>query len=253
MNTKEIKKNGFKFTSSLIRNSFRNPSINKFIFTGLLTGVIGLTHAQVNNSMLIKSDTSSVIEEKLVALALQGPEAKNLEHQNKINEYTLKNAQNQWMNILAVSLNYNDQSFSKTPTTSYVYPKYFFGLTIPLGTLLSRTQVKSAKESIEMGKNNQEILKRNIREEVLTKYREYKANSQLIAIQSELVNDVQAELAQTEEKFRKGTVTIDTYNAAQKGNNSEMATLINLKLQQEIKKLEIERIIGVKLETVTNR
>jgi outer membrane protein TolC len=150
-------------------------------------------------------------------------------------------------------LNYNDQSFSKTPTTSYVYPKYFFGLTIPLGTILSRTQVKSAKESIEVGKNNQEILKRNIREEVLTKYREYRAYSQLIAIQSELVNDVQAELAQTEEKFRKGTVTIDTYNAAQKGNNSEMAALINLKLQQEIKKLEIERMIGVKLETVTNR
>jgi outer membrane protein TolC len=126
-------------------------------------------------------------------------------------------------------------------------------LTIPLGTILSRTQVKSAKESIEVGKNNQEILKRNIREEVLTKYREYRAYSQLIAIQSELVNDVQAELAQTEEKFRKGTVTIDTYNAAQKGNNSEMAALINLKLQQEIKKLEIERMIGVKLETVTNR
>jgi outer membrane protein TolC len=87
----------------------------------------------------------------------------------------------------------------------------------------------------------------------LTKYREYRAYSQLIAIQSEMVNDVQAELAQTEEKFRKGTVTIDTYNAAQKGNNSEMATLINLKLQQEIKKLEIERMIGVKLETVINR
>ena len=253
MNTKETKRNGLKFTSSLIRNSFRNPLYNRFFFTCLLTCVMGLTYGQVNNSMLIKSDTSSIIEEKLVALALQGPEAKNLEHQNKINEYTLKNAQNQWMNLLAVSLNYNDQSFSKTPTTSYVYPKYFFELTIPLGTILSRTQVKSATESIEMGKNNQEILRRNIREEVLTKYREYRAYSQLIAIQSELVNDVQAELAQTEEKFRKGTVTIDTYNAAQKGNNSEMATLINLKLQQEIKKLEIERMIGVKLETVTNR
>jgi outer membrane protein TolC len=253
MNTTELKQKGSTNISTLISRSFRKISINKFTLTILLTGITAITNAQVNNSMLIKSDTNSVIEERLVALALQGPEAKNLEHQNKINEYTLKNAQNQWMNLLAVSLNYNDQSFSKTPTTSYVYPKYYFGLTIPLGTILSRTQVKSAKESIEMGKNNQEILRRNIREEVLTKYREYRAYSQLISIQSELVNDVQAELAQTEEKFRKGTVTIDTYNAAQKGNSSEMATLINLKLQQEIKKLEIERMIGVKLETVTNR
>ena len=110
-----------------------------------------------------------------MALALQGPEAKNLEHQNKINEYTLRNAQNQWLNLLAVSANYNDQSFAKNNNVGYVYPKYFFGLTIPLGTILSKTQVKSAKESIQMGKNNQEILRRTVREEILTKYREYKA------------------------------------------------------------------------------
>jgi outer membrane protein TolC len=253
MNTKETYKTGIKNNNSLIRKTFGNPIVNRILFTSFLSVTLVISQAQVNNAILLKSDTSSAIEERLVALALQGPEAKNLEHQNKINEYTLKNAQNQWMNLLAVSLNYNDQTFSKSPTTTYVYPKYFFGLTIPLGTVLSRTQVKSAKESIEMGKHNQEILKRNIREEVLTKYKEYKAYSQLIAIQSELVNDVQAELAQTEEKFRKGTVTIDTYNAAQKGNSSEMAALINLKLQQEIKKLEIERMIGVKLETVINR
>jgi len=198
----------------------------------------------------IRADTSNIIEERLVALALQGPEAKNLEHQNKIAQYQLKNAQNQWMNLLAISANYNEQSFAKTTNTQFVYPRYFFGVTIPLGTILSKTQVKSAKESVEIGKNNQELLRRSIREEVITKYKEYKAYSQLITIQSELVNDVQAQLAQIEEKFRNGTVTIDTYNAAQKGNNNEMAALINLKLQQEIKKLEIERMIGVKLETV---
>lgn len=233
--------------------SLPNHLFYKFILIGVLTISFCTANAQMNGSPLIKTDTSSAIEERLVALALKGPESKNLEHQNKINEYTLRAAQNQWLNLLTVSANYNDQSFSKTPTTNYVYPKYFFGLTVPLGTILSKTQVKSARESIEIGKNNQELLRRNIREVVLTKYKEYKAYGQLIAIHSELVNDVQAELAQTEEKFRKGTVTIETYNAAQKGNNSELATLINLKLQQDIKKLEIEKIIGVKLETVLNR
>ena len=51
----------------------------------------------------------------------------------------------------------------------------------------------------------------------------------------------------------RGTATIEDYNNAQKGNNTELATLINLKLQQDIKKLEIEKMIGVKLETVINR
>lgn len=225
----------------------------KRILPFLLLFTVATAGAQKKGSFQLRTDTSTVIEERLVALALQGPEAQNMEHQSKINEYTLRNAQNQWMNLLAVSLNYNDQTFAKPTTASYVYPKYFFGLTIPLGTLLSRTQVKSAKESIEMGKNNQEQLRRSLREDVLTKYKEYKAYSDLIAIQSQLVNDVQAEVVQTEEKFRLGTVAIDVYNGAQKRNSSEMAILINLKLQQDIKKLEIEKLIGVKLESVLNR
>ena len=208
--------------------------------------------AQKGNTSLINADTTSAIEEKLVQLALQGPEAKALEHQNKINDYQLKSAQNQWLNLLALSANYNDQSFTKTPTTNYVYPKYFFGLTVPLGTILSKTAVKSARESIEIGKNNQEILRRTIREQVLTAYKEYKAYNELISIQGELVNDVQAELVKAEEKFKNGTITIEAYNIAQKSNNSELAALINLKLQRDLKKLEIEKMIGVRLETVLN-
>ncbi len=228
--------------------------IYKFIFSAVLIFISFIINAQkTSSSSLSKTDTSSVIEEKLVALALQNPEVKNLEHQSKINEYTLRNAQNQWLNLLTFSINYNDQTFAKNPTTSYIYPKYYFGLTIPLGTVLSKTQAKSARESIEIGKNNQELLRRTIREDVLTRYREYRAITELINIQNELVNDVQAELVQTEEKFRKGTATIEAYNTAQKGTNHELAALINLKLQHDIKKLEIEKIIGVKLETVLNR
>jgi outer membrane protein TolC len=242
----------FEPGSVTVASFLKKYAAARWFFSGALLFSFCIATAQ-KNTPSFRTDSISAIEEKLVALALQGPEAKNLEHQNKINQYTLRNAQNQWLNLLAVSANYNDQSFAKNNNTAYVYPKYFFGLTVPLGTILSKTQVKSARESIEMGKNNQEILRRNVREEVLTKYREYRAYSELIAIQSQLVNDVQAQLVQTEEKFRKGDVTIEAYNTAQKSNNTEMAALINLKLQQDLKKLEIERMIGVKLETVLYR
>jgi outer membrane protein TolC len=212
-----------------------------------------LSVAKAQKTLNIVKDSSSYIEEKLVQLALQGPEVQNTAHLTKINEYQLKSAQNTWMNLLAFSLNYNDQTLSKsTATTAYVYPRYFFGVTVPLGTILSRTAVKSARENIEIGKNNAELLKRSIREQVLTAYKQYMAYSQLIAMQSELVNDVKTQLAQVEEKFRNGTISIEAYNLAQKNNNAEMANLISLKLQQDLKKLEIEKLIGVKLETVLN-
>lgn len=198
-------------------------------------------------------DTSSAIEEKLVQLAWQGPEMQKISHQTMISEYQLKSAQNAWMNLLAFNVNYNELTFQKNTPTTYVYPRYNLGFTIPLGTIFSRTAVKSAKENIEIGKDNTEETKRTLREEVLTAYKQYIAYGQLIAMQSELVNDEKTQLAQTEEKFRNGTISMDVYNSAQKNNNIEMAALINLKLQQDLKKLEIEKLIGVKLESVLRK
>lgn len=218
-------------------------------FSILLCSVLPIKRIEAQTNA---ADTS--IEERLVQLALQGPEMQKTDHLSKINEYQLKSAQNTWMNLLTFSLNYNEQTLAKTTAqTAYVYPRYFFGLNIPLGTILSRTGVKSARENIEIGKENAEITRRNIREQVLTAYKQYVVYSQLITMQSELVNDVKTQLVQSEEKFRNGTISLDAYNAAQKVNNGEMAALINLKLQQDLKKLEIEKMIGVKLETVLRK
>ncbi len=110
------------------------------------------------------TDSIARIEQKLVDLALNGPLMDASLHQSKINEYQLKAAKNTWINILSLSANYNDQSFKKQagPNT-YIYPKYFFGLTIPLGTILSQTQIKLAREQISFSFDNQEELKRNIK------------------------------------------------------------------------------------------
>lgn len=214
-----------------------------FLFFGTVAGA----------QRLNPSRDSAAIEEKLVELALNGPLFKASEHQARIDAYRLKSEQNDWMNLLAFSLNYNDQSLSKNPSPmpgTIVYPKYFFGLTVPLGTILSRTDVKAAKESVEIGKLNREELKRTIRAEVLTKWKQYRAYSELVALESEMLIDVEAQLKQTEDQFRNGTISIEAYNTAQRGRNDERARLINLKLQQDLIRVDIERIIGTSLDTV---
>ena len=72
------------------------------------------------------------IEKKLVALALKSPTYSISNHNNKIYEYELKKVKNSWLNLLTISINYNDQTFAKSSTqATYVYPKYYFGVTIP--------------------------------------------------------------------------------------------------------------------------
>ncbi len=206
-----------------------------------------------NEAARLTNDTADGrIEAKLVELALNGPLFLASVHQNKITEYQLRGAKNAWMNLLSVSANYNDQTFAQT-TQAYVFPKYLFGVTIPLGTLLSRTEVKAATEQVQISKINQEQLRRNIRADVLGKWKQYRLAASLIALGNEMLSDVDAALLQSEEKFRNGTITIEVYNASQRSKNDELAKLLNLRLQQDLLKLEIEKMIGTTLESVVRK
>lgn len=206
-----------------------------------------------NRVMTEPLDTA--VENRLVALALNGPEYDASKHQSRINELDLRKTKNTWLNLLTISTNYNDQSFAKPANAqggaTYVYPKYFFGVTIPLGIIFSQgTQVKAARETIAYGKDQQELLARRIRADVLTKYRQYKNYASLVQLQGELINDVLATSAQAEDNFKKGTITVETYISTQRATNDELAKNMTLRLQQDMIRIEIERIIGVSLDEV---
>jgi len=199
------------------------------------------------------SDT--VNENRLVALAMKGPQYDASLHQIKINEYDLRRAKTSWLNLLTISTTYNDQTFAKpvTGTTgqpTYVYPKYYFGVTIPLGIIFSQgTQVNIAREAIANTKDQQEILSRTIKAEVLSKYKEYKHVATLIQMEGELINDVQAVATQAEENFKNGTITVDAYIGAQRAKNEELIKILNLQLQEDQIRIDLERIIGIPLES----
>ncbi len=201
-------------------------------------------------------DPETVVENKLVELALQGPQYLASDHQIKISESQLSLAKRSWLNLLAVSANYNDQTFAKQQQTTngstpYIYPKYFFGLTIPLGVIFNLgPQIRGAREGVEVTKKNQEELAREIKADVLSKYKQYKNYGELIGLQNAIVVDQQAAFTQTEKKFKDGIISIEQYNQANRSYNDELAKKLNLQLSQDLVKIAIEKIIGVNLETV---
>jgi len=194
----------------------------------------------------------TIMENRLVQLALAQPNYEQTMHQQKIFEYQLKKQRNAWLNLLTLSTTYNDQSFAKPEnngTTAYVYPKYFIGVNIPLGLIASNgTDVKITKESELIAKSQQQELAKQIRASVLINYKEFKANEKLLAIQNQVVDDEQANYLQVEQNFKNGTATLDAYNEASKKYNDEQVKIINLQLQQDLIKVELERLIGRKLE-----
>lgn len=205
------------------------------------------------SALFQKTVNDTVIENRLVQLALAQPLYQQAESQNKILDYQLRKQRNTWLNLLSLSTTYNDQSFTKTTrnttTTAYVYPKYFLGVTIPLGLIVSNgTDVKITRQSQVIAKEQQQELAKTIRAEVLKNYKQYKANEKLLAIQNQVLDDEQANFLQVEQKFKIGTATLDVYNDASKKYNDQSVTVINLQLQQDLIKVELERLIGIRLE-----
>lgn len=226
-------------------------------FTGVQAQRKGLYRSKADSLAYLKTlNQDSLIEERLVALALNGPQYEASDHQIKIAENQLVKARRSWLNLLALSANYNDQTFAKAPTTTagspaYVYPKYFFGLTIPVGVIFAMgPEIKIARQGVAVSKNTQEELARTIRMDVLSKYLQYKNFNELLSLQNTVMVDEQASMEQTEKKFKNGTVTIEQYNTVNKVYNEDVAKKLNLQLQQDLIKLEIEKMIGTRLENV---
>src|SRR5689334_14947862 len=112
-------------TNQKMKDLFRtreNKTLMKFFIIPMFLLLHEGTKAQGQ-----RTPADSVIEERLVDLAIKGPEYEKVEHQSRVYEYQLKAARNQWMNFLTISANYNDQTFAHNQNnTAYVYPKYFF-------------------------------------------------------------------------------------------------------------------------------
>jgi outer membrane protein TolC len=194
----------------------------------------------------------SLIQERLVQLALAGPEYSVSTHQINFADYNLIRAKRSWLNLLSISADYNDQTFAKTNNQlGYVYPKYFFGLTIPIGLFFTMgPDIAKERESVAIAHDNQEQLGRSIRAEVLGKYAQYKSYGYLIAVQTNVVDDEEALRKQVEKSFQGGTLTIEQYNLANKLYGEDLTKKLNLQLQQELIKIDLEKYIGVSLESV---
>ena len=86
--------------------------------------------------------------------------------------------------------------------------------------------------------------------EVISNFRQYVAFTKLLALQNQVVDDQQAGLLQIQQKFKDGTATFEAYNAASKAYNDEVVKTINLQLQKDLVKVNIEKLIGRKMEDI---
>lgn len=221
---------------------------------GVISSTFEAGAARLGDSSLYKD---SLAQEHLVKLALEGPQFEISAHEITKNKLLVKKAKNSWFDLLTVSTNYNDQTFAKNTgtTNTYVYPKYYFGVTLPLGLFFTKgADIKTAKENVKISEANRMVLARTIRAEVLTQYRQYKTFDAIITLQRGISDDQYALMLQTEKLFGEGKLTsMQTYTDATKSYINQQAAVINLQLQKDLVQIELEKMIGINLDTALSQ
>jgi outer membrane protein TolC len=196
------------------------------------------------------------IRERLVALAIQNPVYEMADHASLAASYQIKIAKSAYLGIFSAQANINEFTISHRKDANGVvipnyYPIYNFGVNIPFD-IFTRTSnnVKIAKENYYMttAAKNQKF--REIKADVLTKYENYLLARQLVELQSRITQSEYATLRRAESDFAENLIKLDDVEKAQKSYINEQVKSLTLQRDLNLSKIEIEKVIGLKIEDV---
>jgi outer membrane protein TolC len=193
--------------------------------------------------------------EKLVQLAWKNnPLNEVLRSEIKISEYQVKKNTASWLDIVTVSGNLNE--FVLNPETddydrAAFYPKYNIRGSISLGMFVSIPyQTKIDRQRQAIANSQLDARKLELRNVVMKTYNEYLLNEKIYKIQAQVFSDVENSYKLVEQKFKNGETTFEVYSASQRNYSQSSITLLKAETDYKNIKLDLEQLIGVKLEDV---
>ncbi len=209
------------------------------------------------NSIILPSGAKEIqFVEKLVQLAwANNPENQILHHQVNASVYNEKIAKRNFLNQVQATGNLNEFNVNPPSTNSQpiFFPRYNFGATLNLGNIFTDPiKVKRAKEETAIAIQHVNSRKLTLRAEVLRRYQAYLTNKELLKVQADALEDASASFSLAEQKFKNGEATIVEFNSALENHNIRKTQKITAERDFYISKIDIEELIGVKLEDVVN-
>lgn len=209
-----------------------------------------------NKIILPVGATDISFEERLVQLAWQNNPASHIVQKDvAASGHEVKAIGSQWTRQIGVTANVNEYSLEHFDNPEFeglnFYPGYNVFFTLPLSTFFERPHARrAAVERYEASQDRVNQLKLNLRAEVLKLYNEFKKDETIWGIRRDALADEESNYLLLEEKFKNGTATVEEYLMAQKSRNDHRIQVIEAETEYLKTKLDLEAVIGVKLEEV---
>lgn len=193
------------------------------------------------------------IRERLVQLALKNPVFKETDALKAKYQASIRKVNSTWLDMIVVGINLNEVTTGTLNQAEYgnlYFPLWNVGINIPLGSVFGgkAADKKMAKMDVQMAVAKREQQELSMRAMVLTRYEDYLLKKELLRLQSEMTEDDLAAFTQAEQKFTTGAIDYDAYSGASKRYNAELVKRITLERDVAVSVIDLEEIIGVKLE-----
>jgi outer membrane protein TolC len=194
------------------------------------------------------------IRERLVQLALNNPAYEVSDRLTNVALYQLHFAKGNWLASMTAQYNANEYTLGIQKTGNnlpIVYPKYNFGIALPFDIFTRNiNNVKIARENYLIAQANRNDKFRTIKAAVLTAYEDYLLAKQELDLQITMTQDAYTNYQIAERDYRLNVIKADDYSKAYKNWAGEQVTKLTLQRNLNVTKINLEQIIGVKLEDV---
>ncbi len=215
---------------------------------------------QVDYNKIILPDEAANIsfEEKLVQLAWKNnPASAIVQGEAKVAQYEAKAAGGKWLGLFGAQGNLNEFTIkrftgsSDNTTNSLFYPRYNVYVNLPLSTFTDLGNAKkAARQRVNITQEKVNLTKLDLRATVLKLYSEHRKNEDILNIYKEAMEDEESTYLVVEQKFKNGQVSVEDYMNSQKSRNDQRIQLRNSENEYRKSKLDLEAVIGVRLEDV---
>ena len=198
-------------------------------------------------------DTDSLIKAKLIGLASNNPNILMADASVKIAQSNFVTAKNSWLGALNVSSNVNEFVIDGTRinglSASTYYPKYNIGLSVPLDIFSKTKGAKAvATQDVIIAKAMKDERFRIIKEEVLTRYENYKQQKELTRLQKIMTEEDNDFYVSAQKSYADGTIQLNEMNKSYQTYIISQTKLVGAQHDLNVAIIQLESMIGVPID-----
>lgn len=230
--------------------------MRNLFFLSLLLLTHSLTGQSIDyNKIILPSNVANIeFEEKLVQLAWKNhPSNQLLSNNLQVAKHDTKIVASEWLNTIRITGNLNEFTIDQSDPNNRAqfFPRYNFGVQIPLGIFSGTSnQVKKGRQLEQVAQHTIDAQKLAVRAQVLMDYNNYLMYREILNLKSQELEEATSSFVLLEQRFKSGEEKYDRYSAGLSALNKVKIDRVQAQTNYLNAKLELEQLIGIKLEEV---